>query len=157
MRMLQVFFFGLFVMNLNIVLGQEVVSCVKLVTKSCNDAHGAWPGTPTGIDCAFLECATETSCTTGEPATHFWNTDLLSWHWPFDFHVDVTPGEEATGRSMRNPEQIFVCKYIEVCDYDCEVDPMTLVRRCKRMYRDETSFYLYEDDLGPCFGPGGPR
>lgn len=132
--------------------GPVALDCVKLVQKSCEDVYGTWPGPrPPIANCWAIECVDENYCVIGESHAIFWNTNQPSWVAKLDIHVGVPSGE--TGRFMSDKRTELNCKYIEVCEYECDVDPMNGNKRCKMMHRVYDALYKYQVDHGSCDGP----
>jgi hypothetical protein len=123
-------------------------TCVKLVNKSCEDVYGSWPGPNAGgTNCEFLQCETDTLCTTGEVAAIFWNRDLPGWQHKHEYWGGV-PSAGEQGRTKGNPQPFATCKYMEACMYECFENPMNGQKRCRKMHRYEDTLTEYTHDFG---------
>ena len=129
----------------------DTVVCVKIANKSCDYFYGAWPGPAPGApnDCKFLPCANAYNCTNGEVAVLYWNRTQDFWNDPTEVHIP--PGEGEPGNLMTQKYSVGVCKYMDVCDYACVVNPIG-GNRCKTMYRTDWNLWKWQVNVGECTG-----
>ncbi len=132
--------------------GRDKVVCVKTVQKSCADVYGAWPGPGNGppSDCKFKDCVDNYTCVSGEVAVLYWVKSQADWSVTVETHVPPLSGE--VGELRKDSEVSTTCKYQDVCDYDCVIEPIGGGRHCKTMNREDTDIMRLETVVGVCTG-----